>query len=403
MEFHETLATAFGSLRSHKMRSALTVLGIVIGAGALLAVMSLISGLNQSVAAQFQSLGSDIISVSRYPWVQTGPGDEFENRRRLTTEDSRAVERLDAVSLVAPNIHTRRNVSYEGQSLSRTLITGSTPEYETIDNYAVEVGRFLTDFDVERHRAVAAIGFDVAEHLFGLTDPMGKTIRIGGDRFRVVGVLKEKGDILGESLDDLVIIPITAFEKSFGRRRSVVIDCQPGEGVVIDRAIEDIRQLLRIRRHVARGEPDDFAINTQDQLLSTYQRLTGVLYLVMVGIVLLALLVGGIGIMNVMLVSVAERTREIGVRKAIGAKTRDIKAQFLVESIMLTMIGGGIGIGGGLSLGLLVRAVTPLPAAVTAGSIFIGAAFSLVTGLVFGVYPAARASRLDPIEALRYE
>ncbi len=403
MEFGETLRSAIRTLWSHRMRSALTMLGIVIGTGALVAVMSLISGLNRTVAAQFQSVGTDIISVSRYPWVQVGDVEEYQDRKIITLEDAEAVSRLPSVGLTAPNIHTRRNISYEGNSVRFTLVTGTTPEYETIDNFAVEAGRFITAIDVERRRTAAVLGADVASELFDLRDPIGKDIRVGGQRFTVVGVLEEKGDILGNSLDSLVLIPFTTFEKSYGHRRSVVIDCQPAEGVTMDKAIEDIRQLMRIRRKVPQGAPDDFSINTQDDLASFYGQLTGVLYMAMVGIVALALLVGGIGVMNVMLVSVAERTREIGVRKAIGARRFDITSQFLVESVILTCIGGLVGILGGGGLGFLVGKVSPLPAAVTLTSVALATAFALVTGLLFGVYPASRAGRLRPIEALRYE
>ena len=403
MDFAEILKSSFRTLWSHKMRSSLTMLGIVIGTGALVAVMSLVAGLNRSVAAQFQSVGTDIISVSRYPWVQVGDTEEYRHRAHITEEDAEAVERLASVGLVAPNIHTRRSISYEGTNVRGTLVTGTTAEYETIDNFEVEEGRFITDFDVERRRSAVVIGADIAQELFEFMDPLGKDIRVGGHRFVVVGVLKEKGDILGSSLDDLVIVPFSTFEKSFGHRRSVVIDCQPAEGVTMRRAIEDIRQVMRTRRKVPRDEPDDFAINTQDDLTSFYTNLTGVLYMAMVGIVALALLVGGIGVMNVMLVSVAERTREIGVRKAIGARRSDITSQFLVESILLTCVGGLIGLSGGAGLGVLVRAITPLPAAVTPAAVALATAFALVTGLLFGVYPASRAGRLNPIEALRYE
>ncbi len=400
MEFRETVLSALRTLGSHKMRSGLTMLGIIIGTASLVAVMSLIAGLNQSVAVQFQSIGTDIISVSLYPWVQTGDSDEYQGRPRITMEDADAVASLPSIGLTAPNVHTMRRLAYRGESMRRVHVQGTTAEYETIDNYPVDLGRFITRLDVDRRRQVAVLGVDVVDELFGLRDPIGRDITVDGKRFKVIGVLEEKGDIFGESQDEHIIIPVTAFQKAFGTRRSVVIDCQPAEGVSMERAIEDIRMLLRVKRKVPRSEPDNFAINTQDDLLASYNALTGVLYLAMTGIVALALLVGGIGVMNVMLVSVAERTREIGIRKAIGARRRDVTLQFLVEAVILTSLGGAIGIGAGSGLALLVRAISPLPAAVTPAAVGIATGFAVVTGVAFGVYPALRAGRLNPIEAL---
>ncbi|MCK4511131.1 ABC transporter permease [bacterium] len=403
MEFRETFVSALRTLGSHKMRSALTMLGIIIGAGSLVAVMSLIAGLNQSVTTQFQSVGTDIISVSKFPWVQMGSSEDYRGRKDITMHDSDAIESLPSIGLVAPNIHTRRGMSYGRESMRRVRVSGTTPEYETIDNYAVESGRFLTQFDVERRRQVVVIASEVSEKLFGLRDPIGKDMQIGGKKFVVIGILEEKGDIFGETLDEHVLIPITTFRKAFGSRRSVVVDCQPADGVSMERAMDDIRALLRVRRQVPRDKPDDFAVNTQEDLTASYKQLTGVLYFAMTGIVALALLVGGIGVMNVMLVSVAERTREIGVRKAIGARRRDVTSQFLIESVILTALGGALGIGGGAGIGVLVRVATPLPAATTPAAVGLAVGFSLITGIVFGVYPALRAGRLNPIQALSYE
>ncbi len=400
MEFRETLLSALRTLGSHKMRSGLTMLGIIIGSSSLVAVMSLIAGLDRSVAVQFQSIGTDIISVSLYPWVQTGDNEEYRNRPRITMEDSKAVASLPSVGLTAPNIHTSRRLAYRGESMRRVHVQGSTEEYETIDNYPVESGRFITALDVDRRRQVAVIGTDVVDELYGLRDPIGRDIHVDGKRFKVIGVVEEKGDIFGDSQDDHIIIPVTTFQKAFGTRRSVVIDCQPADGVSMERTIEDIRMLLRVRRKVPRDDPDNFAINTQDDLLSSYNQLTGVLYFAMTGIVGLALLEGGIGVMNVMLVSVAERTREIGIRKAIGARRRDVTLQFLVEAVILTGFGGAIGISAGAGLALLVRSISPLPASVTPAAVGIAIAFSVITGIAFGVYPALRAGRLHPIEAL---
>jgi len=405
MVLGENLITALVSLRTHRLRSFLTALGIIIGVTTVVGIFSLTTGLSKSVENQFRSLGTDLISVSRYPWVQTGGSrEEYRRRKRLRLEDAEAISRLPHVAVVSPTSYIGKKLGYRGKWTGRKTVAGTNEHFPFVENYEIASGMFFTGEDVRRRRDVVVLGWKVVEDLFGGAGAVGKQINVGRRKFVVLGVFKKKGSLFGGSLDDLVVIPVTTMFKHYGSRNvSLSISAVPTSRQEMAKAIEEIRTVMRVRRKVKPGAEDDFAINTSEDLIQKFKAISVGAFGVVLGVGGLSLLVGGIGIMNMMLITVTERTREIGIRKAVGARRRHILLQFVMEAGTLSLIGGLVGIGLGSGIGHLVAALTPLPAAVTWWSILIGAGFSAGIGMFFGVFPAMRAARVDPIVALRYE
>jgi putative ABC transport system permease protein len=409
--FREVFRMALDSLRSHKLRSFLTILGIVIGVMTVIGMVSIIQGLNKSFLSELQSAGSDIISVQKYDAVRMGEMSEEERTRKdLTFDDARAiVAGAPLVKAVAVSTYVsvfdETEVKYRNAKSDNAMIIGMNEQWPTVMSlYLPRLGRFITEAELLRSARVCVLGSELADVLFPMTNPIGKEIRVGPEAFTVIGVLTKRGQMFGQSRDNFVGIPITTLMKYYRYEKDgLEIIAVPRRSEDLGETIEQIRNVLRQRRKVPFGKPDDFAIMTQDTLVDLYNQLTGAAYLVMVVISSIGLLVGGIGVMNIMLVSVKERTREIGIRKAIGARAGDIMKQFLIEAIVLTGSGGVIGVLIGFGIALLVRAATPLPASVSWWSVFLGLSVAASIGLFFGIFPAQKAARLDPIVSLRYE
>ena len=403
MDLRESFWLGIDALKTHRLRSLLTTLGIIIGITVFIGIVSLITGLDNKIKGELSAIGSDVIYIQKFPWVHTGGSWwEYRGRKDLTLEDAEAVQRLcPDVKEVGASEWQFATVKYRDKKMENVSIEGTVPIWQRIGSHWTEEGRFLTDGDLDRRRQVCVIGYDVVEGLFEDKDPLNTWIKLGADKFLVVGVLEQKGKIFGSSQDNTVIIPITTFQKFYGKRRSLTIMALPRSDK--ERAIDQIRGVLRRRRGVAWGDPDDFSINTQDLLMDTYNKVTGATKAVMVGITVLSLGIGGIGIMNIMLVSVTERTREIGIRKAVGARKSDILQQFLLEAVVIAGLGGVIGIAIGLTAARLISMAANLPAAVPIWLVLVGLGVSCGVGLFFGIFPSMKAARLDPIEALRYE
>jgi putative ABC transport system permease protein len=407
----EIFAMAFDSLKTHKLRSFLTLLGIMIGVMTVIGMVSIIQGLNKSFLSELEAAGSDLIIIQKYEAVQMGEmSEEMRKRKDLTWEDAKAIEQgAPLVHAVAANINSNIfdeiPVKYRNISSDNTLILGSNEKFPVVYNiYLPKEGRFLTESEITHSSRAAMLGFETAETLFPHTSAVGKEIRIGPEKFTVVGVLNKRGQMFGQSRDNFAAIPITTFMKYFDYdKSSLQIGAIPKTPGTIQETIDQIRNVLRQRRKVGFGKPDDFEVFTQESMLDLYNQITGAAYLVMVVISSIGLLVGGIGVMNIMLVSAKERTHEIGIRKALGALSKDIMKQFLIESMFLTGIGGILGTLIGFAVALIVRTVTPLPAAVTPWSVFLGLFVSISVGLFFGIFPAQKAAKFDPIVALRYE
>jgi len=402
----ENIKIAFQALFLNKLRSFLTMLGIIIGVGAVVAMLSIGMGAQQSVIGSIQDIGSNLIYI-----IPGNPEDQMgtqfasgTQQAKLTIDDVRAIEReATLITEVAPVITSSSVASYLNKS-TRPIVNASTENGQEIFNTKIEKGNFYSRSDVSNASNVAVIGQTVIKNLFGKTDPIGKIIKLDGKNFKVIGTLESKGAVFGSDQDNSIEIPVTtAQNKLYGLDSYNIIMAQSISEKDIDAASEEIKSILRRHRNIRFGEKEDFMIQNQTQILDIINIVTGIFTSVIAGIASISLLVGGIGIMNIMLVSVTERTREIGIRKAIGAKNRDILVQFLVESIVLSITGGIFGILFAVSVSAILSRFTVLETSVTVFPIIIALSFSTVIGLFFGIFPAMRAARLNPIDALRYE
>jgi putative ABC transport system permease protein len=384
----------------------MTVLGNIVAVTSIVTVVSLIQGMNSMVSDLIVSdIGADSFTIARRGIVRSEEDEErTRNNPLLTLDEADAIraysEDIDAVMGQAGRGAT---ASYGTNELDSVQIQGVTSEYAEFSNFNAERGRMMSPIEVERSRPVALIGWDVADRLFGEVDPLDKEIRIAGIQFRVVGVSKRKGSVFGSSQDAFAVIPLGAYLRLFGARQSLTLLVKPTSPEVLQDAMDDATVALRVARRLKPREPNNFGTLTSDTVMGLYTQATNGIFAVLVGIVALSLVVGGIVIMNIMLMVVSERTREIGLRKALGAKRRDIMSQVLTESIVLSTFGGIVGIAIGFGFAMAIAAATPLPATLELWSVVLGVGITAAVGLFFGAYPASRAASLDPIEALRRE
>ena len=402
---------ALDTVRANKLRSGLTILGVTVGIVTVMFMVSIIQGLNKSFAEQIESLGSNTIFVSKFaPSFGRPPSQEERQRKDLTVADADAL-RAEVQSAVGVSPVFRKiaeTVRYEDKQSDTPILFGVTTYYEFTQSQFVNYGRFVSEVDIQERSNVVVLGRDVLKALFpNGADPLGAIIKIGGNPYRVIGVMSDLGSFFGQSRDNSVFIPITTYQKYYKDiplpESVFFIIVRPRDRSVVKTCIEEMRDVLRRQRQLKFSDADNFGISSQDSLLDIYNRLTGATYLVLTAVSAVALMIGGIGVMNIMLVSVTERTREIGIRKAVGATRAGILSQFLIEAVVLTGIGGILGLIIGEIASFLLNTFSPLPAFVPWWAIAVGIFVSVAVGVVFGLYPAWKAAKLDPIEALRYE
>ena len=404
---------AVGAILEYKLRSALTILGIVVGVTTVMAMVAIVTGFNNNVIGNLQAFGANRIEFQKYEdrFGPGGPqGDEERRRKNLTIEDAEALRRALPEATVASLVgYSEAVIHVKNGSLEANgpYVLGADEFYPTGTSYGIGRGRFFTPEEVKHSALVVVLGAEVQEAIFPKQDPVGKDITVDGLRYRVVGVLEKKGSQFGYSPDNKVVLPHGSFDRQFGfrvRTDGVNLNVVPKRTEDLDRVIEKSVAVLRARRKVAFNKPNDFAVITPDQLISQFRAITGGITGAMVFIALISLLIGGVGVMNIMLISVTQRTREIGIRRAVGALRRDVIGQFLIEAVTLSTLGGALGVVLGLLISAAVKATVPsLPTAIPLWSPLLGLLVSVGVGVVFGSYPAVKASRLDPIEALRWE
>lgn len=404
---------ALSAIREHKLRSSLTILGIVVGVTTVMVMVAIVTGFNNNVIGNLQAFGANRIEIQKNE-DRFGPGgpkdDEEKRRKNLTVEDAQALRQALPEATVASLIgYTDEVVHVKHGNLEANgpYILGADEFYPTGTAYNIGHGRYFTAAEVEHSALLAVLGAEVQEAIFPKEDPLGKDITVDGLRYRVVGVLEKKGAQFGWSPDNKVVLPYGSFERQYGaevRRNGVNLNIVPHRTEDMDRVVEKTVAVMRARRKVLFNKPNDFAVVTPDQLISQFRAITGGVTAAMVFVALVSLLIGGVGVMNIMLVSVTQRTREIGIRRAVGAFRRDVIGQFLIEAVTLSAIGGALGVALGLVISAAVKASVPaLPTAIPLWSPLVGLFVSAGVGVFFGAYPAVKASRIDPIEALRWE
>jgi putative ABC transport system permease protein len=402
----ETLRLALDALRSHKLRSFLTLLGVILAVGTLVAVISIVEGLNRYVAERVADLGANVFGVDRigivtsreaFTKAQKRPPLRLEHYQALA-QHMQSAERVGATSI------NFSDVRYGNELLENVTVFGVTPNYAEIRSLGIASGRFLNDTDELHHSAVCFIGQDLVQRFYPGMDPIGKSLRVGPQVYEVVGVAQALGSVFGQSQDNFVQIPLGTYQKTWHQPNdSLRIFVQARQPELIESAQDEARMVLRARRHLAYNDPDNFAIVSPTSFTGLWDRLTSRIFTIAIGLTSVFMVVGGIVIMNIMLASVTERTREIGIRKSLGARRRHIVTQFLVESVVMAGIGGLLGLLLALGIAAVVRATTPLPITTPLRAVLLALTLSTAVGLFFGIYPAVRASRLDPIEALRAE
>jgi putative ABC transport system permease protein len=410
----ENVGFALGAMRSQKLRSFLTLLGVMAGVATVIMMVSFVVGFNNQVTAAFTAFGTHLVQFQKYEprfGGPSGPPEDQRNRRDLTVEDARALKRLSAlVAAVSQERYIFTNVTVKAgkEEANSPILLGTNPDYSVANTHFIQDGRFLTDADLAHRARVCVIGVDVADALYPHRDPLGQVLTLNGRAYQVIGLFEKKGSFFGGSNDNFVTIPISAFDDQFpevknGGGDTIHIATVPKRAEDYQALIEEETTILRTRRGLRPNQANDFAIFTSEGQLRDFQQITGGVAAAMIVIAAIALVVGGVVVMNIMLVNVTQRTREIGLRKALGATRRDIATQFLMEAVTLTGVGGALGIALGLGVALAARLAFDFQAAAPAWSVLLGFGVSTGVGLIFGMWPALKAARQDPIEALRYE
>ncbi len=407
MPLREGFKLALQSLWSNKMRTILTLIGVVMGVASVIMVITLVNGANRYVATKLSGYGADVFQVSRMASVIFNAQDYFRYQKRkiIRIEDYEAVrDSCTDCSEVGAALDKSTNVFYNGHSSDNTDVRGYTWTMLGLSNIDIAMGRGFTPSDEEHGTHDAIVGYDIVDNILGQGDPIGKEIRVDGIPYTIVGVGDRQGKTLGQSQDNWVAVPISTYQQTYGYNDSIGIFARVAGGAqVMERAEDQVRVLMRTRRHDAPGSPDDFEIQTNDTFLDIWKQISSLFASVVLGLASISLVVGGVVIMNIMLVSVTERTREIGVRKALGAKQRDVLTQFLIESGTMAVTGGAIGVLCGILAGKLITVVIGFPTSAPLWAIFLGLFLAASVGIFFGVYPASKAAKLDPVVALRSE
>ena len=407
-QIFDAIGLAISSVWVNKIRSLMMVLGNIVAVSSIIAVVSLLQGMNNYVAnAILKDVGVGTFKVEKVGVITDDEEERTAWRRNpnVTMLDAKAIETFDPtlIDAVMAESGARANISWGDTMLEATQVRGVTADYEEFSGYSAEMGRLPTRMEVDRARNVAVLGWETADKLFKGRNPIDRAIQVNGMHFMVIGVSEKKGSVFGNSQDEFVMVPLGAFQRLFGSRRSLEITVKPVQPELVEPAMDATRVALRVKRHLRPRDADNFGMYTSDTLLNLWKTFSQGAFSILIGVVSLSLVVGGIVIMNIMLMVVSERTREIGLRKALGAKRRDIVWQILTESTTLSMVGGLLGTLFGFGVATLVSTLTPIPARIEPWSVPLGLGMTAIVGMFFGLYPAIRAASLDPIEALRKE